>query len=338
MFLENKIFEEISDISNSHENAEFIIAISAGVDSMTTLSVFKKYNDTINNIKLTAIHVNHNIDKEDDEWELFCKQQCEKLTVPLIRENVFISGDKLIDGIARTKRYQAIGKHTTKNTFIVTGHHLNDHAESVLMSLTRGTGIDGLSGIRRLRNAHYGEGKLFRPLLSLSKSEIYKYAASNGVCWVEDPSNKESVFSRNKIRNNILPTITDMYGNGVVHRIAVAASNCYSASLAIDALITQSMNTCVNWNPDFPDELPVELLSDQATAPLVFRHWLKLNGLPRMPCKALTTEAIRQLVSDFKPHNHPNIFIPTVRHVLINITRCRDTLYLTKTTNPLINK
>ena len=319
--LEEQFIENVSSLIEKYGDAEFIITVSAGMDSMTALYLFKKFSDTVTPIKFVALHVNHNIALEDDEWERFCIKQCKRMGVPLIRENVFISGRILIDGAARDERYRVIGNHSNSNTFIVTAHHANDSAESILMSLQRGAGLDGLSGISRLRPSHNGLGMLYRPLLSHTKAELKNYAVKIGVEWVEDPSNKESIYARNKIRNGVLFDLIEAGGDHAVHRITTAGDNCHSAATAIESFVSKLFCDCAEWDENHPDALPAHLLEDNSTAPFVFRHWLKLNGLFQMPNKRLTTEALRQLVFEFKCHHKPVILIRNIAKSATKISR-----------------
>ena len=100
---------------------------------------------------------------------------------------------------------------------IVTGHHLDDQVETVLFRIFRGTGIKGLSGIKefsRVNNINF-----YRPLLKSTKEELLNYALVNNLLWVEDKSNKESKFSRNIIRNKLMPTISKRWPQNCRNRV-----------------------------------------------------------------------------------------------------------------------
>ena len=106
-----------------------------------------------------------------------------------------------------------------KPVILLTAHHANDQAETILMHLFRGTGIHGLTGIPMRRKDVLN---LARPLLNFSKKEIKEYAKANGLSYVEDSSNEKDDYSRNFIRNTIMPQVTEMYPNANENIVATA--------------------------------------------------------------------------------------------------------------------
>lgn len=320
---DRKIIETISD----NPNAQFIVSLSGGVDSMVALHLLKRTSDTVTPLNITAIHINHNIDKEDDEWQEFCATQCKLLGVKLIIENVFVNGYGAIDGDARLKRYRAIGKHTTNDTFVITGHHANDSAESLLMALQYGAGLDGLCGIRTIRPFHNGSGLLFRPLLQFSKSDILAFARNNEISWVEDPSNSKPVYVRNRVRIELLPLMTKESGDGVIHRISRTSQICQETLDAMNELIEYNLSSNADWDGNKPNVLPVSALVSAKTAPFVIRYWLRKNGRTMLPSSALINNLINQVLVNYKPHHKPVIKLSGN----IEIKRDKNNLYYLST-------
>ena len=179
------------------------IAFSGGLDSSVILQLLSE--SSIPNEDITALHINHGLSKDSDNWESFCAERAAKLDISF-KSWKLESLDKISEDSLRIKRLEVFGQWSGENDLIITGHHLDDQIETVLFRIFRGTGIKGLSGIKefsRVNNINF-----YRPLLKSTKEELLNYALVNNLLWVEDKSNKESKFSRNIIRNELMPTIS----------------------------------------------------------------------------------------------------------------------------------
>ncbi len=206
--IEQKVLKFIGTNKLIEKGDSILIALSGGPDSVFTLFFFKKFQRKYG-IKIGAFHVNHKLrGKESDGDEEYCKKICSKLSVPFasVKINVrrFAAKNKLsIEEAARKLRYDKLQKFASQNNFskIATAHNLNDNAETVLLNLFSGTGIDGITGIPIKR------GNIIRPILSLSKEEILHYLEVNKINYRIDSSNLLDEHKRNFIRNNIVPLI-----------------------------------------------------------------------------------------------------------------------------------
>ena len=179
------------------------IAFSGGLDSSVILQLLSE--SSIPNKDITALHINHGLSKDSDKWESFCAERAAKLDISF-KSWKLESLDKISEDSLRIKRLEVFSKWSGENDLIITGHHLDDQIETILFRIFRGTGIKGLSGIKefsRVNNINF-----YRPLLKSTKEELLNYALVNNLLWVEDKSNKESKFSRNIIRNELMPTIS----------------------------------------------------------------------------------------------------------------------------------
>ena len=178
------------------------VAFSGGLDSSVLLT-FLSDNPEYKN-KITALHVNHKVNKESDSWEDFCKERASELNVKFKswRLGKF---EKISEQSLREKRYQAFEEWASSGDLIITGHHLDDQTETILFRLFRGTGLKGLRGINITSTV--GPLNFYRPFLENNKEELLNYALKHNINWIEDDSNKESYYSRNLIRNNIIPEI-----------------------------------------------------------------------------------------------------------------------------------
>lgn len=184
------------------------IGYSGGVDSHVLLHALHQLVHTKNiALSLQAIHVHHGISSNADHWQSHCEQVCEALKIPLTVQRVCVdseSGDGL-EAAARDARYQGFQQVLGDGRILALAHHQQDQAETLLYRLFRGTGIEGLKGMRVLA---YRKGlTLFRPLLGLSKDTILEYAREHQLKWIEDESNQDLTLQRNYIRHQVLPTI-----------------------------------------------------------------------------------------------------------------------------------
>ena len=178
------------------------VGYSGGPDSSALLHLL--CSNDISNIE--AIHINHNLSSNSAEWEDHCKQTSKKLGIPCHVESVEIKidGDGL-ESAARKARYKIFTKYLKEGDQILLGHHSNDVAETFLLRLFRGTGVDGLESLNVKRGV--GDGYLVRPLINLTKENIMMYLRENNISYINDESNDGQEQDRNYIRNNIIPSI-----------------------------------------------------------------------------------------------------------------------------------
>ena len=182
------------------------IALSGGLDSSVLLNVMA--NEPMLKDRITALHVNHNINTDADKWEEFCSEQSRKLGIPF-QSLKLNKTDNPSEDYLRSKRQEFFRQWGGDQDLIVTAHHLDDQVETILFRIFRGTGIKGIKGINQFSTI---DGvNFFRPFLDIKKHDLKEYALKNNIPWVEDDSNEESNFSRNKIRNLILPSIRETW-------------------------------------------------------------------------------------------------------------------------------
>ncbi len=184
----------------------YYVALSGGADSLVLLNELKKLQKN-NNFNLIAIHINHNVQKDSKKWKTFCEDTCKKYEIKFITHSLKRTKNKTsnLEKKLRDKRYRFFEKTLEKNSILFMGHHLDDVIETFFLSALRGSGIEGLSSIPKERVL--GKGKLVRPFLNISKSEILMRAKKDKLKFIKDPSNKDNSFNRNYLRNEVLPKI-----------------------------------------------------------------------------------------------------------------------------------
>jgi tRNA(Ile)-lysidine synthase len=207
------------------------IGFSGGLDSSVLLHLLASVPAIFD--KIVAIHVNHGLSKYASSWEQHCLNFCNELGVKIICFKVNINNSSNIEANARRARYKVFQLNTTENDCIVFAHHANDQAETLLLNLLRGSGVDGLSAMPEFRKL--GNTDLLRPLLKINRNQLENYAILNKLTWITDESNYNLAFSRNYLRNVVMPLLTDRWPRAI-DSIANCAQKCQTARRNLDYL------------------------------------------------------------------------------------------------------
>ncbi|MDH7514633.1 MAG: tRNA lysidine(34) synthetase TilS [Bacteroidota bacterium] len=199
----------------------FLVACSGGLDSTVLAHLCARYRMETG-VPFAVGHVHHGLRPEADGDEEFVRALAGNLDAPFLRRRVdvrsFQKGN--VQDHARTLRYAALEEMRVEAGMgrILTAHHRDDQAETVLAHFLRGAGVEGLQGIRPTW------GLVLRPLLQLPKSELLRYARTHGIEWREDTSNASDRYIRNAIRRHVLPIAADTVNPSVVRVLARSAS------------------------------------------------------------------------------------------------------------------
>ena len=217
--------DEVNKFLNNYLKDDDIVvcATSGGVDSMCLINILLNYN-----IKIVCAHVNHNLREESNEEYEFVKNFCKSNNI--IFEGIVL--DKIDNGNLeskfRKKRYEffnnIVKKYNAK--YLLTAHHGDDLIETILMRIVRGSSIEGYSGFDYIvDNNNY---KILRPLVYLTKSDLYEYAKENNIEYREDKTNQSDNYTRNRYRKYILPKLKEENKN--VHMKFIKFSNELSSA------------------------------------------------------------------------------------------------------------
>lgn len=192
-----------------------IIAVSGGPDSMALLHLLTRQKSASSEI-LAVVHVDHSLrDAESARDAEHVRAQCQVLGVDhreikLEHSSVHESEGEGLEGRARQLRYEALKQAARESgaRYIVTGHHRDDQVETILHRIVRGTGIRGLMAMRPFREIDSGL-TLARPLLHASRAEIEQFVQRHQIPTVKDSSNEQNTFTRNRIRNELVPWLNE---------------------------------------------------------------------------------------------------------------------------------
>lgn len=225
---------------------------------------------------LRAVHVHHGLQDAADDWAAHCETVCARLGVPLRVRRVQVAADDRAgpEAAARNARYAAFREELPAGGLLLTAHHRGDQAETVLLRLLRGSGVEGLGAIRPL--TAFGAGWLWRPLLEQTRDALRGLVESRSLSWIEDPHNHAPRYARSWLRSELLPQLQQRWPD-VERQFAAAAGRCAEAAELLEELAAQ-------WLPPLRREdggLSIAGLLALSTARrrLVLRYWLDQLGL-----------------------------------------------------------
>jgi len=299
----------------SHFN-KLIVGFSGGLDSTVLLHALASCPSLCS--KLVAVHVNHGISAHAPKWQAHCQQFCQNSGIDFITQAVQFNRLANIEEGARIARYAVFSSLMTDKDCLLLAHHQDDQAETVLLQLFRGAGIDGLAAMAE--SGRCGLGTLARPLLHYSREHLEHYAALHQLAWIEDDSNYDINYSRNYLRHQIMPLLIAKW-SGVAGNIARTATHCQQARINLDDLAIE----------DCPELLAakdtlfigaLEGLSFERMAN-VLRVWLKKNQIP-LPSTLTFNRLILEVIQA-----RPDA-VPEVGWAEFLVRRYQQCLYLDK--------
>ncbi|HBS51833.1 MAG TPA: tRNA lysidine(34) synthetase TilS [Coxiellaceae bacterium] len=311
-------YNKILDLFSVHKKT--FIAYSGGLDSHALLHIMANLCQSKKDVKLTAIHVNHNLSPKSKQWAKHCQKVCKNLGVAYITKSIDADIKSDIhspEEILRKLRYEIFAKILPENGCILTAHQANDQAETLLLQLFRGAGPKGLAAMPE--KIKFAQGFLARPLLNLSREEILQYAQKNKLKWVEDESNVDTKFDRNLIRHKLIPAIKKRWP-GIVATLNRVASHCAEANELLEILAKKDLQDIAG--KDVQNTLDIKLFKklDFIRQKNTLRFWLHKLQLP-MPSNVKLNEVIRTVI------NSRYDAMPVVKWFGVEIRRFRDHLY-----------
>ena len=266
----------------SHPGESVLVAVSGGIDSMVLLHLFSKTNYSIG-----VAHCNFQLREQAKKEKELVEQQCRNYDLPFYynqfqtRQYAEQTGLS-IQMAARELRYKWLSEIWEKHqySYIATAHHLNDSLETILLNLTKGTGILGLTGIQKKN------GKVIRPLLTATKKDIQTYANEQNITYLVDKSNFENQYERNKIRNEVVPVLKEI-NPGLESTFATTLKNLQFAA---------------NWHQRSMQSLKQKLIHHLPVGNVIYIRQLMSQAM----AKQLFYELIRDF--EFTPQQSAEIF------------------------------
>jgi tRNA(Ile)-lysidine synthase len=201
--LENLFYQKIS----AYSLQKVVVAFSGGADSTALLILFSKFAAKLN-IELQAAHFNHQWRESAIIDQQFCQNMCQQLGVPLtigFAQDYSCRDFGSAEANARAKRHKFFAQFT--DSVITMAHHMDDQLENFFIKLIRGCSVEGATKMAEL--TYIGQLKIFRPLLDFAKTDLVDYLRENKTGYIEDPTNLDNKYLRNKIRNCLLPKLAE---------------------------------------------------------------------------------------------------------------------------------
>lgn len=234
--LQEKVLEFIKQHNLIQANDKIIIGVSGGPDSMCLLDILYNLKKQLN-ISIIVGHVNHMIREKAKEETAYVEEYCKKINVPCFTK--YAPVEKMAkeqkvgtEEMGRNIRYQFFEEIAVKEgaNKIATAHNANDNVETVLLNILRGTAISGLKGIDILRQGNLIANKkleneiptkvtYIRPLRNSTRQEIEEYCENKKLNPKIDESNLENIYTRNKVRNNLIPYLQKEFNSNIIEGV-----------------------------------------------------------------------------------------------------------------------
>lgn len=281
----NSVDECIRQHSLLHEGDRVIVALSGGADSVALLAVLHELG-----FNCLAAHCNFHLrGDESDRDMLHSRDVCQRLGVELIVKDFDVESRRLshkesVEMACRSLRYEWFDAllAETDSAAVAVGHHREDNIETILLNLLRGTGIDGLCGIR------YRRGNIIRPLLDCSRKDIEDYLSRRGLDFITDSSNFSDAHLRNRLRNHIIPCITEYFPDAE-KTITTTIDNINSAAGIYHKAIYAYRNRFVDSDRSIDLKGLVEAAGDDSAA--ILREIVAAWGLTPSQCRDIISSA-----------------------------------------------
>lgn len=315
----NQFKEHIHEAKLITAGDHILVAVSGGVDSMVLTHVLAELRSEFE-LKLSAVHIQHHLRADAEEDARLVKSFCEKAAIGFYRVDLdpeTRTKKQSVEAWARAERYAHFNDvlQEINADSILTAHHGNDQVETVLMHIAEGTGIDGLKGIREIKE------NIVRPLLPFSKAEIEEYAIKYDVPYNNDSTNMDIAHPRNFLRHKVIPNWQRQFPklNSAVRDLS---ANIYEVSEIIDFTLesvskqvvehAENRNIIIKLNEfsDEPESLKVHLV----------KYVLKDDGLQ---WRKHDWENINHLIT----HGHTGSIVKVGHY---EILKNRDTLIIQK--------
>ncbi|WP_207061760.1 tRNA lysidine(34) synthetase TilS [Motiliproteus sp. SC1-56] len=265
------------------------VAYSGGLDSQVLLHLAAGAC-AARRLPLRALHIHHGLHPAADCWQAHCEAQCRVLGVPLTTVRVEVAAQGSTEAQAREARYRAFEERLGDGELLLMAHHADDQLETLLLRLLRGAGVRGLAAMPAQRSL--GDGRLLRPLLAWTRQQLETYARQHRLCWVEDPSNRETDYDRNYLRQEVVPQLRARWP-AVATLASRSAALCAESEALLQALAEEDL-ACAQ-APLGGLCLAGILSLSRGRQKLLLRSWIEQQGV-RLPTAALLARILDEVV------------------------------------------
>lgn len=251
------------------------IAFSGGLDSSVLLSAAASVRERLPGA-LQAVHLDHGLHPDSAAWAAHCQARCAALAIPLTIRHLHLQPHpgESIEAVAREARYRAFSSLLGPGDLLLTAHHRDDQAETLLLALLRGSGVQGLAAMPF--EMPCGPGRLVRPLLDATRETLAAYAQTQGLDWIDDPSNRVTSLDRNYLRHRVLPVLRERWP-ALATTLSRSASHCAEAAQLTDRLAARTLDGLGGKHSGTLD-IPGLVRIDRVLQKAILRLWLRRRG------------------------------------------------------------
>jgi len=223
--------------------SRWLVGYSGGLDSSVLLHVLSHLSQSHTLPPFVAVHVDHQLQPASAAWQQHCQHTCDALGIEL--QSIVVDVEKKprtsLEDAARNARYAAFESLMREGDVLLLAHHADDQAETFLLRALRGAGVAGLSGMPASRP--FAGGTLVRPLLDIDRASLQNYVTENQIHHIDDPSNSDTHFDRNFLRNTILPQLAERWPRTNA-RLNAAARHLAQANELMQEVAQQDLAQC----------------------------------------------------------------------------------------------
>lgn len=260
------------------------IAYSGGLDSQVLLELAVTLKAELG-LDVRAVHINHHVNPAADEWAKQCAAYCAIKAIPFREFCLAPLPAQNFEEAARKARYAIFAELIQVNHVLLTAHHQDDQAETLLLQLMRGAGLKGLAGMPPVKT--FAQGLHARPLLSFSRKALLDFAQEKGLTWIYDESNDNQHYRRNYIRHTILPLLS-VHWPMAVQTISRTAAHCAEAQVLLEESALVDVNSLSGLKPNSLSVTKLREFSFERQR-LILRTWLQQLGFKLPPQKKIET-------------------------------------------------
>lgn len=249
--MDKLFFENLKKLNIIKKGDKLCLAVSGGADSMYLFYNFMDLREDFD-LDIIVCHLNHGIRETAKRDEDFVKNICRdygvKCFTKTVNMNEYARVNKLSkEEAGRILRYEFFRENSSGRK-ILTAHNANDRAETLLFNIIRGTGIRGLVGISEVNE------DIYRPLIDIKRCDIEDYLHKNNLTYVEDETNSEEIYTRNKIRLSLIPKLSELNPN-IIDALLRLSENASDANKFIEELVEENYKNSIKDNFFLVDEM-----------------------------------------------------------------------------------
>jgi len=302
--IKRAVLRSIADYAPNKVIKSCWIAYSGGLDSTVLLHLFAQSRLASEGICLQAIHINHGLQADAQQWARHCRKISQQWQVPLtlVEVNAENHRGESPEDAARKARYDAFNTVVNPQAILLTAHQQDDQAETLLLQLLRGAGPRGLAAMPEV--APLGLGLQVRPLLGISRQQLEAYARDHQLIWIDDPSNQDRRFTRNFIRHEILPQLQSRWPS-VSNTLSRSATVCAETISLCDELASSDFSDVMDGHEHCLSLTKLLALSAPRQRNLII-YWLRKLNYPVPSYAILHTiqTSLLQAAKDRQPVVH----------------------------------